>query len=185
MKSFVLFQRLEDKNRNRIIIVSFLIFVVGVCYIVYGTVAYSLSKLDVYTYGNDSSIDGADLRRTNVICGDDNKFKTYVAIDAIDQEKGLSVFNKIKSNEAMLFVFDNPQRYSFWMKDMKFSIDILWLDQNKKIVDIKKDVSVYSYPSKFTPISDSLYVLEFNTGIADKLNIKIGDICNFDSFSLK
>jgi hypothetical protein len=44
-------------------------------------------------------------------------------------EKGLSVKDKLKENEAMLFVFEESAKRSFWMKDMKFPIDIIWLDR--------------------------------------------------------
>jgi hypothetical protein len=44
--------------------------------------------------------------------------------------KGLAVKNQLKENEAMLFIFEESAKHSFWMKDMKFPIDIIWLDSN-------------------------------------------------------
>jgi hypothetical protein len=120
-----------------------------------------------------------------VVCGDNNKFNTYIAKSNSERDKGLSVFNKIKSDEAMIFSFDVLDKYSFWMKGMKFPIDIVWLDQDKKIVDVKSDVAVNSYPESFAPSTESLYALEFNAGTVNNLNIKIGDICEFDSSRLK
>ena len=52
--------------------------------------------------------------------------------------KGLAVKNELKENESMLFVFDKPEKHSFWMKDMKFPIDIIWLDSNGKVVHIEE-----------------------------------------------
>ena len=57
--------------------------------------------------------------------------------------KGLAVKNQLKENEAMLFVFDDPAEHSFWMKDMKFPIDIIWLDSDGKVVHIEKNLSSY------------------------------------------
>lgn len=188
MRSFILLERPEDRRRNRLLIFGFLLFTIIISYIIYGSVTYGLSKLEIYSY-NDPSIYGTNntvyLKMVNVVCGDNNKFNTYIAKSNLDRERGLSVFNKIKSNEAMIFSFNTPDKYSFWMKGMKFAIDIVWLDQDKKIVDIKKNVAVNTYPEMFVPIAQSMYVLEFNAGTMDNSNIKIGDVCNFDSLRLK
>ena len=188
MRSFILLERPEDRRRNRLLIFGFLIFTIVISYIIYGSVSYGLSKLQIYSY-NDPSVYSTEntvyLKMVGVVCGDDNKFSTYIAKSDSDKDKGLSVFNKIKSNEAMIFSFDTPDKYSFWMKGMKFPIDIVWLDQDKKIVDVKSDVAVNSYPESFVPSTESSYVLEFNAGTVNNLNIKIGDVCEFDSARLK
>ena len=81
--------------------------------------------------------------------------------------KGLSVKNQLKENEGMLFVFEEPARYSFWMKDMKFPIGIMWLDSNGKIVHIEENLEpcplVFVCPS-YAPNADSQYVLETVAG---------------------
>jgi hypothetical protein len=188
MRSFILSERPEDRRRNRLVIFGFIIFTIVISYIIYGSVSYGLSKLRVYSY-NDPSVYTAGntvyLKMVNIVCGDDNKFNTYIAKSDSDREKGLSVFNKIKSNEAMIFSFDTSDKYSFWMKGMKFPIDIVWLDQDKKIVDIKNDVAISTYPELFTPNTQSLYVLEFNAGTVNNSNLKIGEVCEFDSSRLK
>jgi uncharacterized membrane protein (UPF0127 family) len=79
------------------------------------------------------------------------------------QAQGLS--GRTSLNGGMLFVFDRPDKYGIWMKDMNFPIDIIWLDENKKIVTIQENATPESYPSKtFFPSSSSLYVLELNSG---------------------
>ena len=50
--------------------------------------------------------------------------------------KGLSVKDALAENEAMLFVFDVEAEHRFWMKDMKFPIDIIWISSDKIVVDI-------------------------------------------------
>ena len=52
--------------------------------------------------------------------------------------KGLSSKSSLKENEGMLFVLNSSSRRGFWMKDMKFAIDVIWLNENKEIIDIKK-----------------------------------------------
>jgi len=97
-----------------------------------------------------------------------------------EQEQGLSDRKSLCSDCGMLFVFDKPGIYSFWMRRMYFDIDILWITDNK-IVDItfgakkpsREELSFpkMTYQSK-SPINK---VLEVNAGWVEKNGIKIGD----------
>ncbi len=64
------------------------------------------------------------------------------------------------------------------MKDMKFPIDIVWLDGQGKILNIKPNVSPSTYPDIFFPTENNLFVLEFNAGFAEKNHLVIGKILN-------
>lgn len=94
--------------------------------------------------------------------------------------KGLSGRDALLEREAMLFTFDTAKKHGIWMKDMKFSIDILWLDQNYQILSIEEDVSPNTYPRVFYPTEKSLYVLEGNAGFAKRNNLKVGNFLNFN-----
>jgi uncharacterized membrane protein (UPF0127 family) len=90
-------------------------------------------------------------------------------------KSGLSGRSSLSESSAMLFVFDiESDRYCFWMKDMKFDIDILWLDSKKRIVDAKYAASPSSYPEEFCPKSAARYVLELPAGQALKNGLIIG-----------
>ena len=102
-------------------------------------------------------------------------FTVEVADTAKLLEKGLSDHIPLKSDEGMLFVFQKEDKYGFWMKDMLFSIDILWIDSNLKIVHIEKSLRPETYPKIFYPNSVALYVLELKAGEVQNLNLKIGD----------
>ncbi|MCX6747455.1 MAG: DUF192 domain-containing protein [Candidatus Nomurabacteria bacterium] len=91
------------------------------------------------------------------------------------QALGLSFRTPLKEDEGMLFVFDRPNTYKFWMKDMNFAIDMIWLDVNKKIVYIERNATPESYPKLFGPDQDAKYVLEVIAGFSAKHNLKIGD----------
>ncbi|HEV2876636.1 MAG TPA: DUF192 domain-containing protein [Nitrososphaeraceae archaeon] len=97
--------------------------------------------------------------------------------------KGLSVKNQLRENESMLFVFEEPLRHTFWMKDMKFPIDIIWLDSNGKIVHIEENLMpcpfVLICPS-YAPNADSQYVLETIAGFAQRHNISLGTNTKFE-----
>jgi|SRR3989344_511659 len=90
-------------------------------------------------------------------------------------EQGLSGRESLGEFEGMLFVFETPDFYEFWMKDMKFPIDIIWIGENLEVTDISEDERPDSYPKLFKPKEKSLYVLEVNAGFARAHNIHIGD----------
>ena len=97
--------------------------------------------------------------------------------------KGLSVKDQLRENESMLFIFEEPLRHTFWMKDMKFPIDIIWLDSNGKIVHIEENLMpcplVLICPS-YAPNADSQYVLETIAGFAQRHNISLGTTIKFE-----
>src|SRR6476469_7434794 len=78
--------------------------------------------------------------------------------------KGLSGTSSLGDNEGMLFVFATPGRWGMWMKDMKYSLDMVWIDGDKKIVSKAENVTPDTYPKVFLPDKDALYVLELPAG---------------------
>lgn len=74
----------------------------------------------------------------------------------------------------MLFVFDISDLYGFWMKDMRFSIDIVWIDADWKIVGVERNVTRTTYPQIFVPKIPIKYVLELPSGEFEKLGVDIG-----------
>lgn len=110
------------------------------------------------------------------------KGKTYtvdVSDTAYTKNKGLSGRTSLPTNRGMIFLFENEDKHSFWMKDMNFSIDIIWIDKNLAVNHIEKAVSPQSYPNVYTPETPSMYVLELASGQADLLGLKIGDKIEF------
>ncbi len=89
--------------------------------------------------------------------------------------KGLSDRKSLPKNEGMLFFLGGRRIATFWMKDMLFPIDIIWID-NERVVYIIENAqppNVSSTPT-YTPDKPSTHVLEVNTGFAQKHNIKVG-----------
>jgi len=91
------------------------------------------------------------------------------------QTRGLSDRIELADNAGMLFIHNKPDFYSFWMKDMKFPLDIIWINEAYVIVDISKDLKPDSYPKLFSSIKPAKYVLEVNSGWANENNVVIGD----------
>jgi len=112
-----------------------------------------------------------------------------IAITDDEKTKGLAIKDNLKENESMLFVYEQPTRLGFWMKDMKFPIDIIWLDSNGTVVHIEHNLqpcvsilntgsSILNCPT-YTPDKDSLYVLETIAGFSQKHDVKIGTNIDF------
>jgi uncharacterized protein len=106
-----------------------------------------------------------------------------VAATNEQRTKGLSVKDALAENEAMLFVFGTPGEHSFWMKNMKFPIDIIWLDSNKSVIHIEHSLQPCSWDDfcpTYKPDNDnSLYVLETVAGFAEKHDIAEGTRVEF------
>jgi uncharacterized membrane protein (UPF0127 family) len=88
---------------------------------------------------------------------------------------GLSGHAPLAEDEGMLFIFDEASVYPFWMKDMLFPIDIIWIDANSRISYIESAVTPDTYPKVFAPDAPALYTLEVKSGTAERLGFKIGD----------
>ena len=100
--------------------------------------------------------------------------KTEIALSADEKQKGLSGRDYLAKNKGMLFIFPQSGSYPFWMKDMKFPIDIIWLDDGLKIIGLEKNINPNTFPEKFSPPSPAKFVLEVNGGWSDEIKIKEG-----------
>lgn len=95
------------------------------------------------------------------------------------QRQGLSGRDELSPNTGMLFVFPLSSKQGFWMKDMKFSIDMIWITEEGRVVFIEHSATPESYPKVFTPDQDAKYVLEVPAGFALKNKLKVGDVVEF------
>lgn len=95
------------------------------------------------------------------------------------REQGLSYTKKLDNDQGMLFVFEDESHPSFWMKDMNYPLDIIWIDKDKKVVEISKNIDPVTYPEKFYSVLPIKYVLEVNSGFSDLNNIKVGSELSF------
>ena len=113
------------------------------------------------------------FEKTHFTIGGQSFLKEVVDNDNT-RAKGLSGRDAIASHAAMVFVFDAPDMRCFWMKDMKFPIDIVWVNADKVVVAIEPSVSPSSYPTNFCH-ADAQYVVEVKAGTARDLGLKPGD----------
>ena len=92
---------------------------------------------------------------------------------------GLSGREGLPKGEGMLFVFPSAGEYPFWMKEMKFAIDIIWIGEDGRVAFIKDSATPESFPEVFKPERKARYVLEVLAGFAKKNNLKVGDGVEF------
>ena len=109
---------------------------------------------------------------------DSQKFSLFVAKTQKEKEIGLSDTKSIPDDGGMMFQFDTPGYYSFWMRDMDFPIDIIFV-KDGKIVTIYKNVLPPTSKEQQLPVytsqEPSNLVLEIKSGLSDKYNIEKGD----------
>ncbi len=104
-----------------------------------------------------------------------------LAVTEEERQRGLMFRHKINPDQGMLFIFKQEDILNFWMKNMNFSLDILWLDREKRIVHIESGVLPCQdpeCPSYFSPIP-AQYVLELKAGSAAALQLKVSDQLEF------
>jgi len=105
--------------------------------------------------------------------------KVFIAKNAADREQGLSDITDLPKAVGVLFAFDKPGKYGFWMKDMNFPLDLIWINANKKIVGVTKNALPKSYPFVFMPPSEITYVLEMNAGSVANYKLLTGSSVDF------
>jgi uncharacterized membrane protein (UPF0127 family) len=127
---------------------------------------------------------GQDLELPNKVNITVNNFNltAEIAVTPEEQSKGLSIKEDLQENQGMIFPYKAPKVLAFWMKDMKFPIDIFWLDSDKRVVHIEKNLQPCNpflpCPS-FSPDTKAQYVLETVAGLSDRIDIKIGTQVDF------
>ncbi|MDO8590217.1 MAG: DUF192 domain-containing protein [bacterium] len=117
--------------------------------------------------------------QTKIIKINDTSIQVEVVDTPQTRAKGLSGRKTLPAGTGMLFIFGNPVQDGFWMKDMRFAIDIVWIDNNFRVVDINKEVSPDTFPQIFYPNQVVQYVLELPAGFSARHFIDIGAMVQF------
>lgn len=125
----------------------------------------------VYDY--TSSVSESQQSQSSIVVGD-----TTVLVDVANtgalRQQGLSGRQSLAWGSGMLFIFPQAGDWGFWMKDMLFSIDIIWADEAGIITTVLPNVSPTTYPQAFHPKAPALYVLEVPAGYAAAQGIGVG-----------
>lgn len=104
------------------------------------------------------------------------KFSVEIADTPDKQQLGLMFRESMPRDHGMLFVFSGETMRSFWMKNTKIPLDIIYFDKNLELVSVAnarpcRTPSCRNYPSA----GPAMYVLELNAGLAEELDLAVGD----------
>lgn len=124
-----------------------------------------------------------ETKRVKVVkeSGEEFPIEVYIADDQEKRTEGLSVFSEISTNQGMLFEFTEDSLQGFWMKDVKYSLDIAFVNAQKEIIYLKKsaDTCLEGNCTVYSPNQAYRYVLEANAGWFDNRGLGEGDKLDF------
>jgi uncharacterized membrane protein (UPF0127 family) len=142
-----------------------------------GTVFYAATEF--YQARQNSAYTPYEPLHDLLISGE--RFKVSVADTPDERQQGLSYTTTLPPDVLKLFVFDTDDTWVFWMKEMNYPIDIIWLDQQGKVVHIAANVAPETFPEKFRTPVPARYVMETNAGLTQEKGIIIGMTLNIAS----
>jgi uncharacterized membrane protein (UPF0127 family) len=99
-----------------------------------------------------------------------------------DRAMGLMFRPSLALDRGMLFLFEQSDFHGIWMKNCKFPIDIVWLDEKKKVVHVEEAVppcKIVNCPV-YAPQQRAAYVVELNSGQARREKAVVGSLLSFD-----
>lgn len=110
----------------------------------------------------------------------DTPVRAEVARTPEQMERGLGFRDSLPDDAGMLFVFNFPSRFQFWMRGMRFALDFIWIDGDGTVREVTADVPPEpGVPDqelrRYQPAYDVTYVLEVNAGFAARHGIAPGD----------
>ncbi len=136
-----------------------------------------LTLLFVYLHYGDTVIESLSGQETRYTLFVNNVPVVATVADTPETlTRGLSGVTKLGTNEGKLFIFDHNGKHGIWMKDMLMPLDIIWIDENLKVVHIEKKVTPDTFPTVFAPPTDARFVIEVNAYFTDSLKVTVGDI---------
>ncbi len=149
-----------------------LIIGIGIALLLFNFFRYSPSRSDAYAKLQPIGVKEATLGMSNLTL--------FIADTDEEKTRGLSGILNMDHNEGVLFQFDSAGRKIFWMKDMNFPLDFIYV-RNGQVVEIKEDISPDTYPNNIINTLPADIVIELNAGYARKYNIRAGDFLELNS----
>jgi uncharacterized membrane protein (UPF0127 family) len=144
------------------LLITFILLLVPIGFFYWYTSEHDVTLSEIFT-----------PKLSNIRIGD---FSIPVEIARTDaeREKGLSGRDSLPPTKGLLFMFPDSDYHQFWMKDMNFSIDIIWISEDLEVIGIDRGISPDTYPRTFRPSQPVKYVLETNAEYADTYGLAVG-----------
>ncbi|MEO1032019.1 MAG: DUF192 domain-containing protein [Bacteroidota bacterium] len=103
-----------------------------------------------------------------------------IADNDYETQTGLMYRTELGIQQGMLFIFPDVQMRSFYMKNTKIPLDIIYIDEDKRIVSFQKNAKPFDERSLPSEVP-AKYVLEINAGLSDEWQLEVGDKIDFES----
>ncbi len=120
-----------------------------------------------------------------ILTPDGTRILAELADTTEKRAQGLMFRESLPKHHGMLFTFPEPQPWTFWMKNTRMPLDIIWIDNQKRIVHIERNVPICTRHDdgcpNYQPNRDALYVLELAGGEADALHLERGTHLQFEA----
>lgn len=115
------------------------------------------------------------------VCHKKECINVEIADTPQERARGLMFREKLNQDQGMLFVFEGEQDTYFWMKNMYIPLDMVWINWDKEIVDMKENISPCTQEKCEVIMSSkqAKYVLEVNAGKIKNIGLKLGDSLDF------
>jgi uncharacterized membrane protein (UPF0127 family) len=135
--------------------------------------------------GGDSLDPPAVLRTIAITLAGGREITVEVAESGEERAHGLGDRDALAEDSGMIFAYPIPGRPVFWMKGMRFPLDVVWIDGDKRVVEVAAGIPAEpgvgdSGLKRYSPSRPVQYVLELNSGAAARLGIDAGDQLDFD-----
>lgn len=98
-----------------------------------------------------------------------------VADTPTERSRGLAGRRALSPDEGMIFVFETPGEYGFWMKDVDFGIDVIWVSAERRVVGTLEGLDPTTYPTVYRPPAPIRYALEVPAGWVAGHRVVSGD----------
>jgi uncharacterized membrane protein (UPF0127 family) len=125
--------------------------------------------------------------KTDRVCFKENCYKVEIARTQAEKERGLMYREKLSRGQGMLFINNEEGIYSFWMKNMRFPLDIIWLNNNFEVVFIAKNTQPCREKEclNIIPSKPARYILEINAGETDRIGLQLGNKASYEDGNWK
>ena len=127
--------------------------------------------------------DAAATQLIKVLTPSGTVIQAEVADTPQKRATGLMYRDHLEKDRGMMFFFDQAQEWTFWMKNTKISLDLIWMDEKKRVIHIERSVPICTRTDdscpQYRPNNDAMYVLEIAAGTVDGLKIEKGSKLQF------
>jgi len=138
--------------------------------------AVIIGVVGLMTMPSEIKLESVEFPRGTIMV-DDIPLVVQIADTEPRRVRGLMFQDQLPLDQGMIFVFDKPGLYSLWMLNMQFPLDMIWFDQDGKMIHFEKDVPPCKTPleiaacQSIVPDGQALYILEVTSGFVDNANI--------------